>query len=209
MRELERIHRITKLIEEIWELNPDFRFIQLVEMIKGRYSRDHENAGRVQYYYEENGRMFPYNIIDLFHLEDYELECYLYEMLDIMKSHKSEFDLFFDKMLDFFPNAKVGYYRSISEHGERLETVIIEDVFMPEINRIIIDNKDADLLERFFCYIEEVLNTASENLKNDVFVTILESLGNEKSILDTAGLYMGTVTKQLQLEADRALGRKE
>ena len=58
-----------------------------------------------------------------------------------------------------------------------------------------------------FRYFEMVSNNADENLSNIFMVTVLEILGNEEKILETAKMYMGPKTTILQYKADRALGR--
>ncbi|MNC39493.1 hypothetical protein D3C75_881540 [compost metagenome] len=81
---------------------------------------------------------------------------------------------FLRKMLEFLPSTDAVYRESITLHGEVLETVIIEDIFMPEIIKLLKEERNINLLE---------------------------------IILETARKYMGTKTFQLQIEADRALGR--
>ena len=44
---------------------------------------------------------------------------------------------FFEKMQEFFPSTKNAYIESVEEYGEVLETVVIEDIFMPELFNII------------------------------------------------------------------------
>ncbi|SFF40193.1 hypothetical protein SAMN04487969_13413 [Paenibacillus algorifonticola] len=114
---------------------------------------------------------------------------------------------FLRKMLDFLPSTEAEYRKSIEFNGEVLETVIIEDVFMPEIIKLLKEERNVNLLESIFNYFEEVSNCEDTQLKNNFSVTVLEILGNDKSILVTAQKYMGTKTIQLQIEADRALGR--
>ncbi|WP_379143211.1 resolvase [Paenibacillus sp. sgz500992] len=114
---------------------------------------------------------------------------------------------FLRKMLDFLPSTDDAYRKSIAFHGEVLETVIIEDIFMPEIIKLLSGERNINLLESIFNYFEEVSNCEDTQLKNVFSVTVLEILGNDRSILGTAQKYMGTKTIQLQIEADRALGR--
>ncbi|AIQ17121.1 resolvase [Paenibacillus sp. FSL H7-0357] len=114
---------------------------------------------------------------------------------------------FLRKMLDFLPSTDDAYRKSIAFQGEVLETVIIEDIFMPEIIKLLSGERNLNLLESIFNYFEEVSNCEDTQLKNVFSVTVLEILGNDRSILGTAQKYMGTKTIQLQIEADRALGR--
>ena len=114
---------------------------------------------------------------------------------------------FFKVMLDFFPLLNNDYKMSIYEHGQLLKTVVIEDIFMPEIIKLLQENKETELLKNIFEYFEEVVNCEDEDLINTFSVTVLEILGNDKDILETSRCYMGPQTIQLQIEADRALGR--
>lgn len=114
---------------------------------------------------------------------------------------------FFKVMQEFLPSTKDKYRDSIEEYGLLLETVVIEDIFMPDIIELISDNKDINLLEDIFNYFEEVSNCKDEHLINIFSTTVLEILGNDKQILKSAQKYMGPKTKFLQIEADKSLGR--
>lgn len=124
---------------------------------------------------------------------------------------KENIERFLNKMLDFFPN-KVNEYNTICfemqrDFSERLDTVIIEDIFMPDVVTLLEKNNDTELLKKIFDYFETVSNNADEELKNIFSVTTLEILGNDEKVLETAKMYMGPKTTVLQYEADRALGR--
>lgn len=111
------------------------------------------------------------------------------------------------QMLDFLPSTATACKKSILFHGEVLETVIIEDIFMPEVIELLSGERNISLLKSMFNYFEEVSNCEDVELKNVFSITVLEILGNDETILETARKYMGTKTTQLQKEADRALGR--
>ncbi|MFD2328954.1 resolvase [Cohnella sp. GCM10020058] len=114
---------------------------------------------------------------------------------------------FLRKMLDFLPSTEEEYRESIEYYGEVLDTVIIELIFMPKIIQLLTEEKNINLLESIFKYFEEVSKSKDVRLKNIFQTTVLEILGNDKSILKTAQKYMGAKTRQLQIEADIALGR--
>ena len=50
---------------------------------------------------------------------------------------------FFEKMQEFFPSTKNAYIESVEEYGEVLETVVIEDIFMPELLTCLLYTSDA------------------------------------------------------------------
>ncbi len=114
---------------------------------------------------------------------------------------------FLKKLISFFPSICEEYSCSKMQYGEILSTVVIEDVFMPRLIETIKQNTNEELLQEIFEYFEVIANTDDICLKNIFCVTILESLGNEEKILKIAREYMGDTTFQLQIEADRTLGR--
>lgn len=114
---------------------------------------------------------------------------------------------FFLKMLEFFPATKEAYNESINEYGEILETVVIEDIFMPQLLKLLRENKERSLLENIFRYFEELLNGDDLHLINLLSITVLEMLGNDKKILEIAKQYMGIKTTAFQINCDKELGR--
>lgn len=114
---------------------------------------------------------------------------------------------FFLMMLNLLPSTVNEYQESIEYNGELLETVIIEDIFMPEIIKLLKENTEAKLLGEIFAFFEDVSNFGDEHLINIFSITTLEVLGNEKEILEVAKKYMGPKTTELQIEADKDLGR--
>lgn len=114
---------------------------------------------------------------------------------------------FFNKLLIFFPKKEQEFKEKMRDYYEGIETVIIEDIFMPDLIDLLEKNTDTELLKKIFDYFEIVSNNADEILKNIFSITTLEILGNDKKILENARMYMGPKTAFLQYEADRDLGR--
>ena len=114
--------------------------------------------------------------------------------------------VFFRYMEELLPNTRGKCDESIKRHGELLETVIIEDLFMPEILTLLSNDKEIETLKTIFDYIEKVVNEDGY-LKDILSITMMEILGNNKGILKTAQKYMGNTSIKLQLQADEELGR--
>lgn len=112
-----------------------------------------------------------------------------------------------EKMQDFFPMTREKYNKSVISYGKVLETVIIEDIFMPEVLELLRKNENVELLEKVFQYIEEITNGENVCLIDTLSVTMFEILGNDREILKKAQQYMGPKTTMLQIEADKGLGR--
>lgn len=115
---------------------------------------------------------------------------------------------FIQTILSLIPSLESAYKKSIEDNGQLLETVIIEDVFMPEIIKLISEDKNINMIKRIFDYFEETSISGDKYLLDFFSVTVLEILGNDKKILEIAQKYMGPQTMQLQVQADMNLGRK-
>ncbi len=114
---------------------------------------------------------------------------------------------FFNKMIYFFPQKQDEYLQKRKDFFEGLETIIIEDVFMPEVIKLLENDSETELIKSIFNYFEVVSRDADQKLLNIFSITALEILGNDKKILETAQRYMGARTAVLQRDADRSLGR--
>lgn len=113
---------------------------------------------------------------------------------------------FFDKMIEFFPTTRQEYNESIEDYGEILETVVIEDIFMPKILELLYVDKETTKIQAIFNYIEEIVNS-DNHLRDLLSITMMEMLGNDIKVLKVAQRYMGNTSIKLQLEADMNLGR--
>lgn len=108
-------------------------------------------------------------------------------------------DNFFDTMLSFFPDAKQEYHDQIEyNRGKRLNTVVIENIFVPRLIKLLKKNEDTELLHSIFDYFEEVSNGNNERIRDAFEVTVLEVLDIDKNILAIAKQYMGSKTIELQ-----------
>jgi hypothetical protein len=82
MREPERIDRILDLMKQIWMLQPDSRFMQMMSNISWNYSAANNDAYK-EYSYSrwdtDKGVIFNKDVtsVDLFHLEDNKFEMFL------------------------------------------------------------------------------------------------------------------------------------
>ena len=139
-------------------------------------------------------------------IDDLEYAVSLFDWLEDINVSKNVRE-FFEKMQEFFPSTKNAYIESVEEYGEVLETVVIEDIFMPELLTLLAKNEDAELLSNMFNYFEEIINRNDSHLINIFSVTVLEILGNDKAVLKVAKQYMGEKTTLLQMKADKELGR--
>ena len=115
-------------------------------------------------------------------------------------------DDFYEKMVEFYPKSRSLVDEHILEYEERLDTVIFEDILFPFIEDDLMRD-EPDRLRELFDYFEQVSEKADAHLMNVFQGTILEKIGDDKEILNTAKKYMGILTTKYRWEADRALGR--
>lgn len=116
-------------------------------------------------------------------------------------------DDFFNQMIKFFPQVRFELEEHFDMFGERLDTVVVEDIIMPRVMNLLEKNCNEELLSDIFNYFELVSVTADEHLLNVFSITTLEMLGNDADVLRIAKQYMGPKTTQYQREADLDLGR--
>ena len=130
--------------------------------------------------------------------------------LDYLNKRRREviIETFLEKMIDFFPEIRKKMEEHTFEYGERLDTIVIEEIIMPKVIELLKKNSDEKKLMEIFEYFEDVCINSDDYLNNVFSITVLEILGNEKYILENAKKYMGPVTIKLQREADIALGRQ-
>lgn len=115
---------------------------------------------------------------------------------------------FMNQMIYFFPDIRRNIEKHNNEYGERLNTIVIEEIIMPEIIELLEKDLDAKKLKVIFDYFEDVCINSDDYLNNVFSITALEILGNNKTILEKAKKYMGPITTKLQREADIAIGRQ-
>lgn len=116
-------------------------------------------------------------------------------------------DCFFQELLKLFPHTSSQYEEMQTQYGRILETVAIEDIFMPCIIDMIEKNRNSNLIRDMFDLFEKVCRYGDQHLMDVFTTTILECIGNDQDILCKARNYMGSTTKLLQIEADKRIGR--
>lgn len=116
-------------------------------------------------------------------------------------------DDFLKQMTIYFPTIKKELDEHIEEFGERLDTIVIEDIIMPRVIDLMKNLKNEKKVKEIFDYFEKVSTEADENLLNFFSITVLEMLGDDRDILEIAKQYMGPITKKYQKDADLDLGR--
>ena len=116
-------------------------------------------------------------------------------------------DDFLKQMTIYFPTIKKELDEHIEEFGERLDTIVIEDIIMPRVIDLMKNLKNEKKVKEIFDYFEKVSTEEDENLLNIFSITVLEMLGDDRDILEIAKQYMGPITKKYQKDADLDLGR--
>lgn len=83
MRNPERIGKIMSMVQILWEQKNDMRYFQFIMWLEHEYSSSNNQYGKrelIQRY--DDGFTAPYEITDLFYLEDDLFETFLESLLD-------------------------------------------------------------------------------------------------------------------------------
>lgn len=79
MRDPDRIDRILTLVKELWKIDQDMRFFQLIYNLQGRFSHQNDGVGKVE---KLDLYGHPAMGYDLFNAEDKDIQIFLKEYLD-------------------------------------------------------------------------------------------------------------------------------
>lgn len=99
--------------------------------------------------------------------------------------------------------------RILQEHIEFNEE-LLPHVYFGECNEFFINciNEDKlEVLQRIFNLFEIMATQGNDDVVNILSVTILERLGDDRKVIDTARKYMGKETRKLSDETEKGWGR--
>ncbi|MGD6942582.1 DUF7674 family protein [Cytobacillus gottheilii] len=97
----------------------------------------------------------------------------------------------------------------LQEHIEFYEG-LLPHVYFGECNEFFINYINEDNpqeLQRLFTVFEIMATQGNDEVVNTLSVTILERLGDDRKVLNTARKYMGKVTRKLSDETEKGWGR--
>lgn len=117
--------------------------------------------------------------------------------MDIMDT----INIFIDEYKDLQP--------VLQEHIEFYEE-LLPHVYFGECNEFFINyiNEDNPLvLQKLFSLFEMMATQGNDDVENILCVTILERLGDDRKVLNTARKYMGKETRKLSDETEKGWGR--
>lgn len=89
-RDPDKIKRILHLLHVIWKSNPDMRLFQLIDSLQHEYSSENNDFGMRKGIEIDSKADRLMSYIDLYYLEDEELEEFLRDFID--KNEKQEGD---------------------------------------------------------------------------------------------------------------------
>lgn len=114
-----------------------------------------------------------------------------------------------NNMLMAIPEVRPVFEKELEWWSEVLPHIVFGDVLNPYLLELLKSDKEIDALKRIFDFFEQMANCNDEKVQNVLAVTVLERLGDEKTILNTATKYMGKQTKVISNDVEKALGRKK
>lgn len=101
-RHPDRIEKISCLIRKIWESNPDMRFFQLLDLLKHEFSLANDGFGKRQVFeLDSKGHKHTTVFIDLFYLEDDDLEEFLLDYIESDRKNKEWTRVLLENLVSF------------------------------------------------------------------------------------------------------------
>jgi hypothetical protein len=111
-----------------------------------------------------------------------------------------------DQFVNEFENFKILLHEHIEFNNE-----VLPHVFFGECNDFIMnyltEDEEKDILEDLFSFYERMATEGDDYVRELLAVTILERIGDDNKILNTAYGYMGQETRKLSDEIEKFLGR--
>lgn len=117
-----------------------------------------------------------------------------------------------ERLLLTIPEIKQAYQKEIEWWSDETPGLhnILGNIMNPFVTNLLRRSANNDaLIKRIFTFYEDMAISNDEYVRNVLQVTLLEYLGDDKQILETALRYMGTNTKKLSDDIERHLGRKK
>ena len=78
----------------------------------------------------------------------------------------------------------------IQEFGERLDTIVIEDIIMPEIIELLEKDADTKKLKVIFDYFEDVCINSDDYLNNVFSITIVSNLSPNSCMCSSKSFFI-------------------
>ena len=113
-----------------------------------------------------------------------------------------------DSMLAAIPEVRPRFDEGNSWWDEILPHIVFGDVVVPVVIEWLSEyqTKNSELI-RAFSFFEEMATSGDKMVEEVLGVTVLEQLGDGRSILQVARTFMGNQTRELSDNIEKGLGR--
>lgn len=114
-----------------------------------------------------------------------------------------------NNLAELFVNEFTDFKPLLEEHIEYNGELLLH-VFFGECNEYFIkflQSEEAEILENLFDFFEKMATKGDDYVKELLSVTILERLGDDKKVHNTAYKYMGKETRKASTEIEKFWGR--
>lgn len=118
-------------------------------------------------------------------------------------------DNIIEKLLENFHELKNEYKKELEWWNGQIPGlhIVFGNIFNPYIIELLKSNENDKKLKIIFNFLEELASSNDPEIKNVLTVTILEQLGDDPKILQTAQTYMKSKTRILSDGIEKYLGR--
>ena len=112
------------------------------------------------------------------------------------------------KFIATFPAAQTVYDAHMTDYRELLGHVFFAEVINEPLADLLRGNSDRAAIGKYVALIEDMYTNGDEAVKNIVVVSILERLGDDKTILKNTYGYFSESLKQASRDIETFWGRK-
>ena len=119
------------------------------------------------------------------------------------------YDSLIDELLEIIPEIKPEYKKELEWWGAEQPGPhnIFGDVLNPFIKSILKKQDEEGLLIKLFYFLEKMATCEDIMVQEVLGCTVLEYIGDDKTLLEKAKKYMGKETLKICLEIEQGLGR--
>lgn len=119
------------------------------------------------------------------------------------------YDCLIDELLKAVPEIKPDYEKEMEWWGEEQPGPhnIFGDVLNPFVRSLLSKQGEEELLVKIFDFFERMAACEDIMVQEVLGCTVLEFIGDDKTLLEKAKKYMGKRTLQMSYEIERGLGR--
>ena len=113
------------------------------------------------------------------------------------------------EFIELFPQNKVDYEAHVEDYSKLLGHVFFGDVINIPFTYFLKSGANEEKNKKYANFIEHMLNDGNDRVKDIVYATILEYLGDDEAVLRNAYNYFSDRLVDVSAQVEKIIGRRE